>query len=123
MHGGNMNQLHELIILNHFYYCFLLAIKLRKRNLPSMNGINQKIFMRQWLSTAQKKRLFDKLVYEEIQWLLASLSDERTTFQEFEFNIELIYYRSFEMIKEKEVFVPSVSCIHAYRTDRSVIFS
>ncbi len=25
-----MKPLHELLILNHFYYCFLLAIKLRK---------------------------------------------------------------------------------------------
>lgn len=34
-----MKPLHELIILNHFYDCFLLAIQLRKCNLPSVNGI------------------------------------------------------------------------------------
>lgn len=110
LHGGNMKPLNELIILNHFYYCFLLAIKLRKYNLPSVDGITPKIFMKQWLSVAQKKRLFDKLVYDEIQWLLESLSDKGATFQEFEFNIELIYHRSFEMIKEKEVLMPSVGC-------------
>lgn len=57
MHGVNMKPLHELIILNHFYYCFLLAIKLRKCNLPSDNSINPKIFMKEWLSTAQKKKI------------------------------------------------------------------
>ena len=118
-----MKPLHELIILNHFYYCFLLAIKLRKCNLPSVDGINPKIFMKRWLSVAQKKRLFDKLVYDEIQWLLESLSDKGTAFQEFEFNIELIYHRSLEMIKEQELLVPSVSCIKANRADRSVLFS
>lgn len=115
-----MKPLHELIILNHFYYCFLLAIKLRKCNLPSVDGITPNIFMKRWLSVAQKKRLFDKVVYDEIQWLLESLSDKRTTFQEFEFNIELIYHRSLDMIKEKEVLVPSASCIKANRADSSV---
>lgn len=36
-----MKPLHELLILNHFYYCFLLAIKLRKCNLPSVNDIRE----------------------------------------------------------------------------------
>jgi len=112
-----MKSLHELLILNHFYYCFLLAIKLNKFNLPSVNSINQKVFIKQWLCSAQKKRLFDKLVYEEIQWLLEILSDKATTIQQFEINFELIYHRSFEMIKEKEVMVPPVSCISANRTD------
>ncbi|EPE7490437.1 hypothetical protein ACSMAF_002505 [Cronobacter universalis] len=116
-----MKPLHELIILNHFYYCFLVAIKLRKCNLSYVEGINPKILMKHWLSAAQKKRLFDKLVYDEIQWLLESLSDEGTTFQEFEFNIELIYHRSFEMIKEKDVLQSSVCSINANRTDRSVL--
>lgn len=101
-----MKALHELLILNHFYYCFLLAIKLRKCDLPSADDVNQKIFMKHWLSSTQKKRLFDKLIYDEIQWLLESLSDKGKSFQEFEYNIELIYYRSLEMIKEKEVFSP-----------------
>lgn len=97
-----MKPLHELIILNHFYYCLLLAIKLRKYNLPSINSINQKTFIKQWLFTAQKKRLFDKLVYDEIQWLIESLSDKSITIKTFEFNIELVYHRSCEMIREKE---------------------
>lgn len=118
-----MKPLHGIIILNHFYYCFLLVFKLRKCNLPSVDGINPKIFMKQWLSVAQKKRLFDKLAYDEIQWLLESLSDKGTAFQEFEFNIELIYHRSLEMIKEQELLVPSVNCINANWTDRSVLFS
>lgn len=104
-----MKPLHEVLILNHFYYCFLLAIKLRKYDLPSVNNINQKLFIKRWLSSAQKKRIFDKLVYDEIQWLLESLPDSETTFQVFESNIELIYYRSLEMIKEKEVLVPRVN--------------
>lgn len=102
MYGFYMKPLHELIILNHFYYCFLLAIKLRKCNLTLVDGINSKVFMKQWLFTAQNKRLFDKLVYDEIQWLLESLSDRKTTSQQFEYNIELIYHRSLEMIKEKD---------------------
>jgi hypothetical protein len=111
MYGFYMKPLHELIILNHFYYCFLLAIKLRKCNLPLVNSINLKIFMEQWLFTAQNKKLFDKLVYDEIQWLLESLSEQSTTSQEFEFNIELIYHRSLEMIKEKESLAPRVPMI------------
>ncbi|UNA35529.1 hypothetical protein LRM35_21770 [Klebsiella variicola subsp. variicola] len=55
-----------------------------------------------------EKRLFDKLAYDEIQWLLESLSDKGTAFQEFEFNIELIYHRSLEMIKEQEL--PGALC-------------
>ncbi len=38
-----MKPLHELLILNHFYYCFLLAIKLRKCNLPSVNDIPEPV--------------------------------------------------------------------------------
>ncbi|MCX9047574.1 hypothetical protein [Citrobacter portucalensis] len=79
--------------------------------------------MKQWLCSAQKKKLFDKLVYGEIQWLLEILSNKATALQEFEFNIELIYHRSFEMIKEKEVLVPSVSCISANRTDLPFLLS
>ncbi|GAR21367.1 hypothetical protein NGUA31_01380 [Salmonella enterica] len=39
-----MKPLHELLILNHFYYCFLLAIKLRKCNLPSVNDIREPVW-------------------------------------------------------------------------------
>ncbi|ELO4827974.1 hypothetical protein QUQ60_000983 [Escherichia coli] len=116
-----MKPLHELLILNNFYYCFLLAFKLRKCDLPSANDINQKIFLKRWLSSAQRKRLFDKLVYDEIQWLLENLSDKRTSLQEFEYNIELIYYRSLDMIKEKEVFVPHVNFINTNRTAKYVL--
>lgn len=112
MYGFYMKPLHELIILNHFYYCFLLAIKLRKCNLPLVDGINSKVFMKQWLFTAQNNRLFDRLIYDEIQWLLDSLSDRKTTSQQFEYNIEIIYHRSLEMIKEKESLVPRVDFIN-----------
>ena len=112
MYGFYMKPLHELIILNHFYYCFLLAIKLRKCNLPLVDGINSKVFMKQWLSTAQNNRLFDRLIYDEIQWLLDSLSDRKTTSQQFEYNIEIIYHRSLEMIKENESLVPRVDFIN-----------
>lgn len=103
-----MKPLHELMILNHFYYCLLLAIKLRTYNILSINSINPKTFMKKWLFTAQKKRLFDKLVYDEIQWLIKSLSDTTMTIQTFDFNIELIYQRSCEMIKEKEMLITSI---------------
>ena len=112
MYGFYMKPLHELIILNHFYYCFLLAIKLRKCSLPLVDGINSKVFMKQWLFTAQNNRLFDRLIYEEIQWLLDSLSDRKTTSQQFEYNIEIIYHRSLEMIKENESLVPRVDFIN-----------
>ena len=112
MYGFYMRPLHELIILNHFYYCFLLAIKLRKCNLPLVDGINSKVFMKQWLFTAQNNRLFDRLIYDEIQWLLDSLSDRKTTSQQFEYNIEIIYHRSLEMIKENESLVPRVDFIN-----------
>ncbi|UNA33711.1 hypothetical protein LOF13_23345 [Klebsiella pneumoniae subsp. pneumoniae] len=112
MYGFYMKPLHELIILNHFYYCFLLAIKLRKCNLPLVDGINSKVFMKQWLFTAQNNRLFDRLIYDEIQWLLDSLSDRKTTSQQFEYNIEIIYHRSLEMIKENESLVPRVDFIN-----------
>ncbi|MEL0550585.1 MULTISPECIES: hypothetical protein [Enterobacteriaceae] len=109
-----MKSLHELIVLNNFYYCFLLAIKLRKYNLPSINDINKKRFMKQWLFTAQKKKLFDKLVYDEIQWLIESISNKDMNIQVFEFNIELIYYLSSEMVKEKKVLF--ISCADAEST-------
>ena len=112
MYGFYMKPLHELIILNHFYYCFLLAIKLRKCNLPLVDGINSKVFMKQWLFTAQNNRLFDRLIYDEIQWLLDSLSDRKTTSQQFAYNIEIIYHRSLEMIKENESLVPRVDFIN-----------
>ncbi len=112
MYGFYMKPLHELIILNHFYYCFLLAIKLRKCNLPLVDGINSKVFMKQCLFTAQNNKLFDRLIYDEIQWLLDSLSDRKTTSQQFEYNIEIIYHRSLEMIKENESLVPRVDFIN-----------
>ncbi len=77
-----------------------------------MDGINSKVFMKQWLFTAQNNRLFDRLIYDEIQWLLDSLSDRKTTSQQFEYNIEIIYHRSLEMIKENESLVPRVDFIN-----------
>ncbi len=97
-----MKPLNELIILNHFYYCFLLAIKIRKYNLPSSDGKQGINFLKNWLSNAQKKKLFDKLVYDEIQWLKETIFDAGICCAEFEFNIELIYQRSTEMIQTEE---------------------
>lgn len=97
-----MKPLHELVILNNFYYCFLMAIKFRNCHISFPSSFKKREFLETWLTNAQAHKLFDKLVYEEIQWLKESLTDEIKSIQEFEYNIELIYYRSLEMIKEKE---------------------
>lgn len=98
-----MRPLHELIILNHFYYCFLLAIKIRKCNLLSFDDAESKIFIKNWLSKARERQLFDKLAHDEIRWLQESISENDMTCLVFEFNIELIYRRSLEMINEEEL--------------------
>jgi len=97
-----MKPLHELVILNNFYYCFLMAIKFRNCHISFSSSFKKREFLETWLTNAQAHKLFDKLVYEEIQWLKESLTDEIKSIHEFEYNIELIYYRSLEMIKEKE---------------------
>ncbi|WP_333851231.1 hypothetical protein [Leclercia sp.] len=97
-----MKPLHELVILNNFYYCFLMAIKFRNCHISFSSSFTQREFLETWLTNAQVHKLFDKLVYEEIQWLKQSLTDEIKSIREFEYNIELIYYRSLEMIKQKE---------------------
>ncbi|PSS52867.1 hypothetical protein C6560_00110 [Enterobacter sp. FS01] len=97
-----MKPLNELLILNNFYYCFLMAIKFWNCHISFPSSFKQREFLETWLTNAQAHKLFDKLVYEEIQWLKQSLLDEMKSIHEFEYNVELIYYRSFEMIKEKE---------------------
>lgn len=79
-----------------------MAIKFRNCHISFSSNFNQREFLETWLTNAQAHKLFDKLVYEEIQWLKESLTDEIKSIREFEYNIELIYYRSLEMIKEKE---------------------
>lgn len=93
-----MRPLNEIIVLNHFYYCLLLAIKLRKNNSFCAGNSHMKPFLRKWLTVAKKKKLFSKLVFDEICWLSASLNDRKMTCSKFEYQIELIYFRSSEML-------------------------
>lgn len=83
--------------LCHFYFCFLIALKMRGRQLPAASNLERRRFMQKWLLTAQKHKHFCAQVFPEIQWLQEELSNRLNSTHAIERNIELIYYRSQEM--------------------------
>jgi hypothetical protein len=89
----------NLDALSHFYFCFLLSLKMRERELPLADNLEKRRFMQKWLQTAKKKKHFCAQVFPEIQWLLEELNNRSNSILTIERNIELIYYRSQEMCR------------------------
>lgn len=90
-------QRDDVSAINHFYYCLLIAIKMRAEKYPEESMILKKRYIEGWLKSAQQKKLFKKIVLPEIKWLLEELSGIKFYPEKFEKNIERIYFASFSI--------------------------
>lgn len=93
----------DLITLNHFYYCFLIALKLENTDKSSSPSSGKKKFMIRWLRTARAESLFAALVQPEIDWLLSQVLYKGMTADIIENNISRIYYGSLKMLHKEEL--------------------
>lgn len=94
---GNINN------INHFYYCLLIAIKIMKKERKNNDSEKQRSYIKRWLQNAQKREIFDKIVYSEIQWLLSELSALKFSPGKFEHSVERIYIISLHMVNRHKV--------------------
>lgn len=56
--------------LAHLAWCILVAIKIARREGKALTALQTHIFIMQWLSNAQKRKVFPKLLAPDILWLL-----------------------------------------------------
>ncbi|MBK0004226.1 hypothetical protein [Erwinia sp. S38] len=65
-----MNLTKDLRDINHFYYCLIVALRLRKNCIPIETESQRKRFIINWLYTAQKQKAFSRITHAEILWLV-----------------------------------------------------
>ena len=56
--------------LAHLAWCILVAIKIARREGKALTALQTHIFIMQWLSNAQKRKVFPKSLAPDILWLL-----------------------------------------------------
>ncbi|WP_337261394.1 MULTISPECIES: DUF2913 family protein [unclassified Serratia (in: enterobacteria)] len=56
--------------LARFAWCGLVALRLAQQEGRALSGLQQHLFLMQWLTTAQKQKRFPKCVASDIAWLL-----------------------------------------------------
>ncbi|HAT1681586.1 TPA: DUF2913 family protein [Klebsiella oxytoca] len=56
--------------LAHLAWCLLVALRLAQQEGRAVTALQQHLFIMNWLSTAQKRKLFPKTVARDILWLL-----------------------------------------------------
>lgn len=79
-------------IINHFYYCMNVAVRMKKYAYPKINESQIKAFYREWLSRAQEKQIFDKIVLAEITWLKSEI--RKYSADDFESRLYTVYCKS-----------------------------
>ncbi|MCG0456685.1 DUF2913 family protein [Enterobacter cloacae complex sp. ECC445] len=57
--------------LAHLAWCIIVAVKLARKEGKSLTPLQTHMFIMQWLSTAQKRKLFPKSLAPDIIWLQA----------------------------------------------------
>ncbi|MCW1830267.1 DUF2913 family protein [Enterobacter asburiae] len=55
--------------LAHLAWCIIVAVKLARKEEKSLTPLQTHMFIMQWLSTAQKRKLFPKSLAPDILWL------------------------------------------------------
>ncbi|CAD6175563.1 MULTISPECIES: DUF2913 family protein [Enterobacteriaceae] len=55
--------------LAHLAWCIIVAVKLARKEGKSLTPLQTHMFIMQWLSTAQKRKLFPKSLAPDILWL------------------------------------------------------
>lgn len=55
--------------LAHFAWCIIVAVKLSRKEGKSLTPLQTHMFIMQWLSTAQKRKVFPKSLAPDIIWL------------------------------------------------------
>lgn len=95
-----MNLQKDLLDINHFYYCLLVAIQLRKKFVPFESDNQRKRFIIDWLYTAQKRKSFSRITYAEILWLVNEFMRFNKSLSELEACIDKIYRTSLGYITE-----------------------
>lgn len=56
--------------LAHLAWCILIATRMAIREGKTQPGLQQHLFIMQWLATAKKQKRFPKIVAEDIEWLI-----------------------------------------------------
>lgn len=74
----------------HFYYCFIVSIKIREREQRGLSNFERYCFMLKWISDAQAKGLFHQDVKVEIEWLKKEIMNGTDT-EKSMFLVEKIY--------------------------------
>lgn len=95
-----MNLKKDLLDINHFYYCLLVALRLRKKFFPFESDNLRKRFIIDWLYTAQKRKSFSKITHAEILWLVDEFMKFNKNMSELEACIDKIYRTSLGYIAD-----------------------
>lgn len=80
----------RLDILEHFYFCLLVACNLKRKQLLRSNDNIIKQFMREWLTTAEQSQNFHQSLKVEVTWLKSELLT--STVKEIISVLNRIYY-------------------------------
>lgn len=63
-------NIHTVRVLSRFYYSLLVSVRLYNKHALATTLQGRKNHVARWLNAARKKKLFDKVVLKDIEWLL-----------------------------------------------------
>lgn len=83
----NHKDVIDILMIEHFYYCAIIALRLRMKSEYHDNSVSHieiNLYLLKWLDIALKKKLWGKPVKNEILWLRSAilknpLSDSTTS--------------------------------------------
>lgn len=96
----SQKDLHDI---NHFYYCFLVALRLRVRYRPLESGTQRKRFMVDWLLKAKREKFFARVVCAEINWLVEETLRLTAVYEHIEQKVARIYEVTAAIIFEDDI--------------------
>lgn len=103
-----MNLQKDLLNINHFYYCLLVALRLRQKFVPFETDNQRKRFIINWLYTAQKRKSFSRITHAEIIWLIEEFMKFNNSLSELDACIVKIYRTSLEYLADNSCISQSV---------------
>lgn len=63
-------HLSTIRLLCRFYYSLLVSVRLYKKQALLLTPQGRRLHVARWLDSARNRQLFDKVVKEDIEWLL-----------------------------------------------------
>ncbi|WP_313110980.1 hypothetical protein [Pseudescherichia sp.] len=95
-----MSEVEIALKVQHFYFTLIVALYLHNKSVLLPNDKAKRRFLLNWLERAKARKLFNRVVREEIDWLVLDL--QTVTMQGIESRLLYIHQEIGKLIEAEE---------------------